>query len=140
MKALVAGTILRGNDGSGVGAACLAVDFPSVDLAPLHKFIGVYDDLFRKVAAILMLFESGLGSLEPLIVVGREIGADGAPSRPILFSIPSGRGARWICEVHKSRSWGILGGMRVRGAGQPCWNCNASEGPQTGLLAARVEP
>ena len=42
---------------------------------------------------------------------------------------PICRGARWICEVHKSRSWGILGGMRVRGAGQPCWNCNASEVP-----------
>jgi hypothetical protein len=87
--ASVAGFISRSQDEDGIGRACWAVDFASVGSAPLEKFVRVHGDLFGKMAAILMLFESGLCASEPVIVIGCEIGTNGTPSRPVLFLIPS---------------------------------------------------
>jgi hypothetical protein len=33
-------------------------------------------------------------------------------------------GARWICEAHPDRPWGIEGGCRCGAPGEPCPVCN----------------
>jgi hypothetical protein len=40
---------------------------------------------------------------------------------------PICRGARWVCEVHTNRPWGIEGGCDCPGPGMPC-SCNPSGG------------
>jgi len=64
---------------------------PLKEIAPRVTRVAIIrnagNHLFGKISATLLPFESG-GLLKPLIVVGRKIGADGVPSRPILFSIP----------------------------------------------------
>jgi hypothetical protein len=102
--ASVAGFISRSQDGDGIGRACYwAVDFASVNSAPLEKFIWVHDDLFGKITAILMIFECGLCASEPIVVIVCEIGTDGTSSRPVLFSIPSdcpSSNLHYLCSEH----------------------------------------
>jgi hypothetical protein len=35
--------------------------------------------------------------------------------------------ARWVCEDHPDRPWGITSGCNCGGAGTPCLACNPSD-------------
>jgi hypothetical protein len=38
------------------------------------------------------------------------------------------KNARWVCEAHPDRPWGVEGGCRCGGAGMPCDFCNPAGG------------
>lgn len=86
--ALVCGAMSLGQDHGSVSCACLGIDLSSVHSAPFEEFIGLYIDLFDKASSLLGFLDGLFRTLEPVIVVGLEIGVDGQPSRPIFFAHP----------------------------------------------------
>jgi hypothetical protein len=43
---------------------------------------------------------------------------------------PICKGARWVCEAHHDRPWGISEGCKCGAPGMPCDFCNPSGGPE----------
>jgi hypothetical protein len=71
-------------------SACIALDFAAVGGAPSHKIIGIYDDFFRDLSTLFDFFDGRFDLAQPLLI-SWELGVDGLPSRPILFSQPRDR-------------------------------------------------
>jgi hypothetical protein len=88
MSISVAVALASKQENGGVLGACVALDFASVSAAPADEFVGLYDDLFSRLTSLLSLFDGGFDLAEPLIICW-ELGVDGLPSRPILFTKPS---------------------------------------------------
>lgn len=100
--ASVTGVVAFREDLGGIFCAAVGLDLASVHSAPFDECVGVYLNLFAKCALRLVALDNCGHPLQPVVIVGLEIGIDGKPSGPVLFAHPRNGHSNHLRHLNKS--------------------------------------